>query len=108
MSSWYGREFDAACRLLRSHLPSDLPAEIRTVPRSVLSRAWGQAGVDGDCSSDATGSLIRIARGMALRHALEVLAHEWAHHLAKIPETRGPHTVEWGAAYAKAYRVLFG
>lgn len=93
MPSAYGKEFDAAVRRLRRSGFTDRPFRVQTLPAKELPGLFGDYG-DG---------LIRIVRGLTWHVAVEVLLHEYAHHVDREPgqTIRNHHRASWGATYGR-------
>ncbi len=110
MAQRYGHvDFWRAVRRLRKQLPSPHPVTIRTV------RSLGD-NVSGHIKMSLHGNretLIQIVRG-TFSEMSDALAHEWAHLLnwsacstSELERKRMEHTAQWGAIYAKCYRIVF-
>ena len=87
-----------AREILAAHAHPGSPIVVQIVE---LGEDWA----DSEYDEVVPRFVIRIDNDVDPDHATELMAHEWAHCLTWGAE--GDHSDEWGAAYARCYRLLF-
>ncbi len=109
MARYANADFWRAVKRLQVQLPASHPVKVRTV-RSLGDNA---AHIKMSYCGEKRRTLIRIVRGTPTEMA-DSLTHEWAHMMnwsgcptSALERKRMEHTAQWGAIYAKCYRIVF-
>jgi len=109
VARYTNKEFWAAVRRLRTQLPPSHPVKVRTV----AAIHYHVAHIKMSYHGEKRWTLIRIVRGTDTEMA-DALCHEWSHLLdwsgtdvSALERKRREHTAQWGAIYAKCYRIVF-
>jgi hypothetical protein len=110
VARYANREFWQAVRRLREQLPSSHPVHVCTVSRLGDDLS---GHIKMSYHGERRWTRIRIVRG-TLTEMCDALAHEYAHLLnwsacptSDLERKRMEHTAQWGASYAKCYRIVF-
>lgn len=105
------RDFWRSVRRIKAALPLEHPVCIRTVADPPGPDESGNAIMRYD--GEERRFVLIIHRGL-LQEMRSALAHDWAHFLHwskgsvdKVLRQRMEHSAEWGASYAKCYRIVF-